>query len=366
MIERPVFTISTSFYRRGNWVEHVYETLKAQTYPYWEWVVTDDFSDELNAEEQLKKIAKLDPRVKYYTQSRKKELFYNPQYGSSGNIVMQLDSDDEIYVNLLEIYAKYFTENPDIMGITCGHIMKRDLKDYVSISSYALENKMNINFAPMGRAWRNIIPHFDYNGELNWWQNDTNIMRHIEARGKVLFLPRELYNYNYSVDSISKRPYTLKENDEIEKERLDIEGKFPDLMKGDKCTFDLRYLSINRLTWAFYTTEFVQSSTRKRVNFIKRDIRPYEKQLLSELFYDHSLIYNGDNRESYDEIVAFLNEGTYKYLIENINQIREFNPNISFRFFIDSTIFSPTPDQLKIFGRYSFWNTGGLIHGYIL
>jgi len=24
------------------------------------------------------------------------------------------------------------------------------------------------------------------------------------------------------------------------------------------------------------------------------------------------------------------------------------------------------PEQLKIFGRYSYWNTGGLIHGHML
>tara|TARA_B100000497_G_C7677935_1_gene409813 strand:+ start:618 stop:1715 length:1098 start_codon:yes stop_codon:yes gene_type:complete len=365
-MEKPVFSISTSFYKRGDWVDHVYETIKAQTYPHWEWVVTDDFSEDNSAEERLKEIASKDSRVVYYNQSRKKELFYNPQYGCTGNIVMQLDSDDEIYANLLEIYAKYFTEDPELMGITCGHVMKKGLEEYVSISSYALQVRCNINFAPMARAWRNTIPHFDFNGELNWWQNDTNIMRHVEARGKVLFLPRELYIYNYSGDSISKKPYTWEENQDIERERKSIENKFPYLNSGEECTFDLKYLSIDRLSWALYTADFNKSITPKKVNFIKADIWPYEKQLLNELYYDHSLIYNGNPREKYDEIVAFLNEETYKYLIENINQIRKFNPDIPFRFFVDSVVFKPSPEQLKIFGRYSYWNTGGLIHGHML
>ena len=365
-MEKPIFSISTSFYNRGKWVDHVYEMLKAQTYPYWEWVVTDDFSTEDSALGRLKEIARNDSRVVYYNQSRKKEIFYNPQYGCSGNIVMQLDSDDEIYANLLEIYTKYFTEDPELMGITCGHSMKKELKEYTSMSNYALQVRHNINFAPMGRAWRNTIPHFDLNGELKWWQNDTNIWRHIEARGKVLFLPRELYTYNYSGDSISKREYTVEEVKDIERERLKIEGKFPDLDNKDKCTFDLKYLPIDRLSWAFYNCSFNLSTTRKRVNFIKRDIWPYEKQLLNTLYHDHSLIYNGDPREKYDEIVVYFNEATYKYLKDKVGSIKDEFENTPIRFFVDAHLWKPTPEELKVFGKYSFWGTEGLMHGYIL
>ena len=67
--ERINFTVNTSFYKRSDWVDHIYEGLKAQTYKYWEWVVTDDFSPDRNAEERLKEIAKNDHRVVYYTQS---------------------------------------------------------------------------------------------------------------------------------------------------------------------------------------------------------------------------------------------------------------------------------------------------------
>ena len=364
-MERPVFTISTSFYKRREWVEHVYNTLKAQTYPYWEWVVTDDFSEVDSAVEELKAIASKDPRVKYYNQSRKKELFYNPQYGSSGNIVMQLDCDDEIYANLLEQYAKCFSEDSELMGITCGHIMKRELKDYVSISSYPLEERMNINFAPMARAWRNTIAHFDRDGELEFYQNDTNIWRHVEARGKVMFLPRELYSYNYSGDSISKIKYSPQQNKAIEEERLRIEGRWPALNEGNRCTFDLKYLPIDRLSWAFYGTSFVKATTSKRINFIKADIKPYERQLLDELFYDHSLNYNGDIRELYDEIVVYLNVDTYEYLVDNMPLLRKSNPGGSLRFFMDGKLFSLDEEQLKIFGAYSFWKTGGLTHGYV-
>ena len=41
-MEKPIFSISTSFYNRGKWVDHVYETIKAQTYPYCDLPKTGD------------------------------------------------------------------------------------------------------------------------------------------------------------------------------------------------------------------------------------------------------------------------------------------------------------------------------------
>jgi len=43
-------SVSTSFYKRAHLVEKVYEQLKQQTFTNWEWVVTDDFSEENSAE----------------------------------------------------------------------------------------------------------------------------------------------------------------------------------------------------------------------------------------------------------------------------------------------------------------------------
>lgn len=366
MSRNLIFSVSTSFYKRVDWVEHVYESLKKQTYPYWEWVVTDDFSEDKCAEEKLRALSKEDSRITYYNQSRKRELFYNPQYGCSGDIVMQLDCDDIIYDNLLEIYNKYFSEDTELMGITCGHLMMRDLVKFVSVSSFSLEDKHNITWAQMGRAWRNIIPHFDLNGDLKDYQNDTNMWRQIEARGKVMFLPRELYVYNYnSVDSISSVVRGDQSAKELEDERQWMEGRFPMLDKGDRCTFDLKYLPIDKVAWAFYTCEFNKSTSPKNVLFIKADIKAYEKQLLSELFYDHSIDFNVEKREVYDEIVVYLNDSTFRYLEDNFMRIRETFKGVGFRFFIDTRVFDFDSSKISLFGGWSFWTSGPLHYGYL-
>lgn len=368
MKRRLIFSISTSFYKRDNWVEHVYESLKAQTYPWWEWVVTDDFSEEKCAEEKLLAIAKEDARVRYYKQSRKRELFYNPQYGCTGDIVMQLDCDDYIYPNILEQYNKYFTEDPELMGITCGHLIKQDLETFVSTSGYIMKDRWNINFAQMGRAWRNIIPHFDFNGDLKHYQNDTNLWRQVEARGRVLYLPRELYVYNLQRDgqSISKIKYSWETNQDLERERLFMENRFPMLETGEMCTFDLKYLSIDEITWAFYTCNFNTKTSPQDVLFLKTDIKPYEKQLVNELFYDHNIHYDVDKREKYDEIAVYLNEKTWKYLLENFQEIREKHKGTTFRFFMDLRETNLEDEQMNIFGHWSFWTSGFLYYGHLV
>lgn len=361
-MEKLIFSISTSFYNRGKWVDFMYEQIKSQTYEYWEWVVTDDFSTTDSAEEKLKEIASKDSRVRYYSQSRKKELFYNPNYGCVGNIVMQLDSDDVIYPHLLEKYNKYFNENPDILGITCGHLIRENLEKFVTVSSYTLSHAFCINFAPMGRAWRNVIPHFDREGELKYFQNDINIWRHIEARGKVLFIPRELYVYNQNhIDSISRALYSKDESEEIEKERIKIETRFP--IKEDECTFDLRYLPIEKLSLVFYTGTFNSSIEKKSLLLIKTDIMAFEKQLLNGLYYEHELRYNDYRRDKYDEIFAYLNEATIDYLESEFDTIREKYKGTEFRFLCNKEIFTVNEERLRKFVEWSYWASGPLYYG---
>jgi len=57
------FTISTSFYKRGDQVEYLYNQVINQTHNDWEWIVTDDFSSENSAKEVLLDLASKDPRI---------------------------------------------------------------------------------------------------------------------------------------------------------------------------------------------------------------------------------------------------------------------------------------------------------------
>ena len=57
------FSASTSFFRRGDYVQQMYQQLLDQTHTNWEWIVTDDFSDNKNAEQELREIGVKDSKL---------------------------------------------------------------------------------------------------------------------------------------------------------------------------------------------------------------------------------------------------------------------------------------------------------------
>ena len=306
------FTISTSFYKRGDQVEYLYNQVKNQTHQDWEWIVTDDFSSENSAKEALLDIASKDSRVKYFEQSRKKELFYNPNRTSTGDLMIMFDSDDFAYPKTLEIYNHMFLKHPEVMGICCeSHTVEHD-GSWVEIGGgghYDYGTNSTWNYNPFLRSWRNTIPEFD-DGKLKWYQNDANIVRHVENKGKWLFLPRVLYKYVYTKDSFSKALWSPEELEDIENERLFIESKFPHLDNPDKVTYSHYYYPINYLARDFSISRFNFSKERKKVLYINSNIKPIERSLLKELFYDQDLYFDINLNIKFDDIIISLNPET--------------------------------------------------------
>jgi glycosyltransferase involved in cell wall biosynthesis len=341
------FSISTSFYRRSHLVEKLYKQILDQTHQDWEWIVTDDFSDYSNAEELLKEICKKDSRVKYYQQSRKKECFYNPQQGTTGEIVIQFDSDDYAYPRILEIYNHLFLKHPDVAGISCYSKNVNEKGEFVEIQGgghYDYEETSTFNYTPMGRAWRNIIPSFD-EGQLKWYQNDTNIVRYVETKGKWLYVPRTLYEYNYSIDTFSRQPGRSDETyAEIEAERLFIESKFPYLNNADKLTTSLYYLPIKSQSRDFAMGDFNTASSRQNILYVKEDIKVYERQLLKELFFDHNLYFDSTLDIKFDEVIVCLNYQTFSSIPNIIDKLKQTNPGIHIKLKFDERSNIPEND----------------------
>jgi len=358
-------SISTSFYKRSHLVENLYNQILNQTHTDWEWIVTDDFSKELNAEELLREICEKDPRVKYYNQVRKKECFYNPQRGATGDIIAQFDSDDFAYPRLLEYYNHLFLKHPDVYGISCLSHNVDSNGNWIEVQGgghYHFEESSKFNYTPMGRAWRNVITEFD-NGILEYYQNDTNIVRHIETVGKWLYIPRVLYRYYYSQDTFSRMPgRTDEEFTKIEAERLFIERKFPQLDNPDKLTTSLYYFPITQTARDFALADFNLAKERKKILYIKEDIKVYERQLLKELFYDHDLYFDPSLGLKFDEIVISLDVKTVEKLVEIKQTLNEYNTSTFVKMRYDLTNDYPLEEvQIKVeeaFGGYG-WCTSG-------
>jgi len=304
-------SVSTTFYKRGFDVERIYNQLLDQTYTDWEWSVTDDFSETDSAKDALLEICAKDPRVKYFDQSRKKEMFWNPQKGCSGTHILQLDSDDYLYPKTLEIYTHLFAKHPEVAGMSCYAYTINEQNEWVEIQGGGHHNNpaeyMTFNLTPMARMFKNVFPEFD-DGTLKWYQNDTNVVRHIESIGKWLYVPRTLYTYYYSETTTSRLPgRTEEDHADIERERLFIEDKFPHLKSPEKTTSCLYYLPISDIAREFAIGDFNLAKDRKKILYLKDDIKIYEKQLLKELFFDHDLYFDISLPIKFDEIVISLN-----------------------------------------------------------
>ena len=358
-------SISTTFYKRDFDVENIYRQVLNQTYRDWEWIVTDDFSEDHNAETALKEICAKDPRVKYFPQTRKKEMYWNPQKGCSGTHVLQLDSDDFLYPKTLEIYNHFFLKHPEIAGISCtSHTVNAD-GTWIEIQgggTYDSAEHSKMPYVPMAKMFKNVFPEFD-NGTLRWYQQDTNIVRHIETIGKWFHLPRVLYKYYYAETTISRAPgRTEADYASIERERLFIENKFPHLDNPDQTTAFLYYHPVHKLARDFSLADFNLDSGRKNLLYIKEGIKIYERQLLKELFFDQNLYFDTNLALKFDEIILSLDKEIINNLPEIVNQLREYNDGVSVKMRCDSRVGISHGELFKkieeAFGSYGWCHSG--------
>jgi glycosyltransferase involved in cell wall biosynthesis len=355
------FSASTSFFKRGDFVEQIYQQLLNQTHTNWEWIVTDDFSTEKNAEAKLREICAKDPRVKYFDQKFKMQLFYNPQLGCTGDIILQTDSDDIISPKLMEQYNYWFNKRPDVYGMSCSYATKEDINypslvgKWITESNYDLKKQTQIESMTMGRAWRNVIPHFESDG-FKWYQNDTNILRHVENVGKWFWIPRVLYWYNHTPDSFSKAPYTKQQQIEIEEERQIIENRFPKLLNREECTFVTDYLPILDKFAVFYESDDVHFAKNKQsVNYIDPNIQTWEKQLIREIYWDFNLEFNDfESGQHYDDLIMNLTPENWGDLDLIISKLKIHYPKQMFRMFAKTKHFGNSEFDTK-FGFY-IWN----------
>ena len=370
------FSISTSFYKRGHLVESVYQQVLDQTYTNWEWIVTDDFSEENSAREKLLEICAEDSRVKYYEQSRKKECFYNPQRGATGDIIVMFDSDDYAYPKVLEVYHHMFTKHPEIAGISCySHNINNGWFDgvYPYYEPNGLFNSNALGEIMMCRAFKNIFIEFD-DGILKSHYNDLNIIRHIETIGKWLTIPRTLMNYDKtgfftnSTYDPNTQLYYFEKDKYSKEEHSFIENKFPHLYDLNRYSSFSYYFPILDVSRTLCFGEFNKSLGTKNILLINPVIKLYQKQLLKELYYDHNIYYDYTLNQKFDEIAVEINDITIELLPEIKQILSQSNPGTRIYFrkldHYDSNILYPKLQEIfggvghHTLGYESFFITG--------
>lgn len=113
----PLISVFTCAYNTKEKILRPFASLQNQTYKNWEWIVVDD-SDDNTTYELLNTISKLDHRVKIFRSNQ-----HNGSIGqlkkwaaglSNGEILVELDHDDELTNKALDYINKSFKKHEDV------------------------------------------------------------------------------------------------------------------------------------------------------------------------------------------------------------------------------------------------------------
>lgn len=104
--KEPIISIITPFYNSKQYIEQTAISVLNQTYPYFEWIIVDDGSEDKESIEVLKNIEKMDSRIKVFHKENQ-GLAQTRDFGAkesnkSSKYLVFLDDDDCINKTFLE------------------------------------------------------------------------------------------------------------------------------------------------------------------------------------------------------------------------------------------------------------------------
>ena len=115
--EEPLVSVFTPTFRTGARFARTFRSVIAQSYINWEWVVWDDSDDDGRTYAMLEQFAARDHRIKVIRPDRHSgiigEVKYNACMASRGDLLVELDHDDELMPNALEHVANAARRYPD-------------------------------------------------------------------------------------------------------------------------------------------------------------------------------------------------------------------------------------------------------------
>ena len=158
------FTVFTATYNRAHVLHRVYESLRAQTFRDFEWLVVDDGStDETRALiEGWRDEANFPIRYYHQEENQGKHVAYNRAVTlARGRLFLTLDSDDACVAHALERFNQYWNaipehERPKFSAITClcadhkGHVLGKPFPDQV-VDSDSLDCRYRLKVR--GEKW---------------------------------------------------------------------------------------------------------------------------------------------------------------------------------------------------------------------
>ncbi len=133
IIFTPAFSVVLTTYNRAEHLPNVIASVLNQTFDDFEFLILDDGSTD-NTSELLQSYYRRDSRIKLLKNKENKGIPYSRNKllkAARGKFITIVDSDDIMYLNLLEKVSDYLTQHPDKDIIYGNHLISWDEKGCV-------------------------------------------------------------------------------------------------------------------------------------------------------------------------------------------------------------------------------------------
>jgi glycosyltransferase involved in cell wall biosynthesis len=325
------FGLYTTFYNCERFVDRIFNSIEEINYDGFEWHITDDFSSDNTKEIVLNRLENsvLKHKIKYYEQSEKKQMYWNPQqfFDKSFEWIVLVDADDDFDKNFLNVYNSFLENNNDISLVSSDYFKLYEDSGSLHSISYILNddiisNKINnyhpscdylnnISYSCFGhlRAFKNIIDEFELTDVLAAAEDSYHVFWS-NSFGKYLHIPRPLYKWYLREDSESHRkivPPNFNANFDIALNKLNssdggIDNRFNELY-------------VETSTLGSYPIGELQN---KKVSLWSKNISKGQQDVLKKLYYDVTLTFNNPESDIHLFSLNNINEDVLDKILQKI------------------------------------------------
>jgi glycosyltransferase involved in cell wall biosynthesis len=301
------FGIYTSFYNCEKFIDNAFNQIESLNYDNFEWHIVDDFSTDTTKTMLMERLhnSPIKDKIKYYTQSVKKEMYWSPNlfFDNTFDWIVLMDNDDELDTNALNVYNKVLSEvNNDVVLISSDfHKINYSNNSLHSISYILNEENIstkinkyhpqcdylnNISYSCFGhlRAFKNLPQiEFQIEDRLAGAEDSYHIFW-INSYGKYLHIPRPLYKWNMHTNSESHSTNILP----------NFNGNFDmalDKLKNSDYGVDTYYNDVYVETCALGSYDFGKLN-EDVISLWTKPLTDLQKKKLTNLYFDCILNYN--------------------------------------------------------------------------
>jgi glycosyltransferase involved in cell wall biosynthesis len=210
--QNSLVSVLLPVYNGGDFLSLAVETIRNQTYPYWELILIDDGSTDF-AVQEIQKLA--DPRIRIIQDGKRMGLAARLNQGieiSKGDYIARMDADDLAFPSRLEKQVLFLEQNPEV--------------DLLSTQAVLFSENRILGLLPFREKhgeiarspWRGIpMPHPTWMGRTRWFRRfqyltpevilaeDQELLLRALPQSQYHGLPEVLLAYRQGKFSLKKR-----------------------------------------------------------------------------------------------------------------------------------------------------------------